>query len=286
MQSSNDVRERRELKQPKYQRENNLFERGANICNHCGTHRCSGYCWKETQTSRLYDPERDMNVPDNQRFTRTTDGQQKEYVKSVDYNCRMHFGKKLQFDNSGENNLTQGQERRIKLELIPDANGMPKIHAMRNHPRVLQEPYAFPFYNANNDFSFMLNCKCGHELIEEYGIEWYEKFGNNLVVSGLSGLEQFSGSHITERYCTGYQCKGNKNSHDFSSTVKELIEQYCSCEGNRDKTIRSIMAACMAQVTKGSSFPRDQALVILSGGKLKRCSYSSTSRCSVTNVEL
>ena len=80
--------------------------------------------------------------------------------------------------------------------------------------------------------------------------------------------------------------RANKNSHDFSSTVKELIEQYCSCEGNRDKTIRSIMAACMAQVTKGSSFPRDQALFILSGGKLKRCSYSSTSRCSVTNVEL
>eukprot|EP00984_Skeletonema_dohrnii_P031047 scaffold23084_cov153-Skeletonema_dohrnii-CCMP3373.AAC.2 len=287
MQSSQNVRDRRELKMPKYQRENDLFERGANICNHCGTHKCSDYCWKEIQHTRKFDPERDADVPDNQRFSRRgDDGQQQEYVNSSEYQCRMHFGSKLDYDNSGENNLTRGQERRTKVEVIADKNGMPKVHARRNHPRVLQEPYGFPFYNANNDFSFMLKCSCGHELMDERGMEWYEKYANNLVAAGWSGLGEFAGSYITDRYCTGYQCKGNKNSHDFASTVKELIEKYCSRGENREKTIRSLMATCMNEVTKGSSFPRDQALFILSGGKLKRCSYCSTSKCTVNNVKL
>jgi len=68
MQSSEDVRDRRELKHPKHQREGNLYDRSVNICNHCGTHKCSDYCWKEIQRTRKVDPERDGDVPPEQRF--------------------------------------------------------------------------------------------------------------------------------------------------------------------------------------------------------------------------
>ena len=288
MQSSDDVKERRELKKPKHVEENFLFDRNANMCNHCGNHKCSGYCWNEVERVRKFDPEHDQDVPESDRFTRTAPANNEtvEYVRFIKYDCRMHFGEKLAFDNSGENNLTRGQERQTKLLLDSDKNGLPKVHAMRNHPRQLQEPYGFAWYNANNDFGLMLKCKCGYELIAEKGTEWYEKYANNLVAAGWSALEQFSGNQVSERYVTGYQCKGNKNSHDFNAVAKELIERYCSRDSNLEKTIRSLMAVCMSEVTKGSSFPNDQAVFLLSGGKMKRCSSESTSKCSVSNVKL
>jgi hypothetical protein len=286
MQSSKDVRERRELKQPKFKRERDLKERSANFCNHCGSHTCSGYCWKATPRVRPYNQQTDLDVPAEKRFFRTVDGEQREFVRYKDLNCRMHFGAKLKFDASGEGNLTGGKPRSVKPELVHDDNGLPKFTAVRNHPRILQEPYGFNWYNANNDFQFMLKCKCGYDLIAEHGILWYENYANNLVAAGWAGLEHFFGNHIVRRYLTSYQCKGNANSHDFAKTVQDLIERYCSNEANQDKTIRSLMAVCMSEITKGSSVPRDLAEYVLSSGKLKRSSHGSTSKCSVTNVKL
>jgi hypothetical protein len=286
MQTSRDVRERRELKHPKFRREKNLFERSANFCNHCGSHTCSGYCWKVTTQVRRFNEETDSDVPAAKRFTRMKGGVEQEFVKYEESDCRMHFGTKLLYDASGEGNLTGGKPRNVKGELVHDDNGLPKFNAIRNHPRILQETYGFNAYGANNDFQFMLKCKCGYELLDEFGVEWYENYANNLVAAGWIGLEHFNGNHIAMRYLTSYQCKGNENSHDFAKMVEELIERYSNDEANLEKTIRSLMARCMSDVTKGSSVPRDQAGYILSSGKLKRSSEGSTRKTSVTNIRL
>lgn len=44
-----------------------------------------------------------------------------------------------------------------------------------------------------------------------FGLILYNHKVKKSLLAGFSGLEHFSGTYIAERYCTGYQCKGNKN---------------------------------------------------------------------------
>ena len=64
--------------------------------------------------------------------------------------CRMNFGTFLEYDASGENNKTRGKVREHSPNIQFDGNGQPRYFGRRNHPRVLQEPYSFPYYGANN----------------------------------------------------------------------------------------------------------------------------------------
>lgn len=94
MQSSRDALDKAELKQPKFCREADLFDRRANIINHAFLHRCSGYCLKEKRYKKKLDP------------TKPIEEQMGTYKE-----CRIGFGRELKFDSTEENNKTRGKER-------------------------------------------------------------------------------------------------------------------------------------------------------------------------------
>jgi hypothetical protein len=103
MQTSQTVLDAKELKQTKLSRERHLFKRLANITNHCGCHKCSNYCWNETSCVQKYDETKPSGVsPDDHFSWNGTD-----YVTVKKYECRMHYGEKLKYDSSVENNLRQ-----------------------------------------------------------------------------------------------------------------------------------------------------------------------------------
>eukprot|EP00957_Ditylum_brightwellii_P206155 15347056-Ditylum_brightwellii.AAC.1 len=52
------------------------------------------------------------------------------------------------YDPSGENDSTRGQEPLLKEKISFDKNGMPRYYARTNHPKVLQEPYKFFWWDA------------------------------------------------------------------------------------------------------------------------------------------
>ena len=121
----------------------------------------------------------------------------------------MGFGRSLSFDSSGKNNLTRGIAPMDRCTNIFDKNQQPRFYATRNHPRVLQAPYSFSFYGANNDTQYLLVNSHGDELFEEIGAIEYQKFFNNLLSMKMGGLEHHNGVYVLELYLTGYSCKGN-----------------------------------------------------------------------------
>ena len=147
MLSSQDVLHAGEMKKFKFGNEHRLYDRAVKLCNHCRTHKCSGYCLRPKPKNVQYiDRVNDADSP--HRFTGKD---MVEMIKIYVNDCRMHFGEELQYDGSGENNKTRGQPFHMHSYIEVDKNGIPKIFMKRNHPRVLQEPYAFYWYGSNND---------------------------------------------------------------------------------------------------------------------------------------
>ena len=105
MQSSSVVIEKGELKHPKHERENDLFERLVNITNHARTHKCSLYCWRPKKFSQKYDEKKHKKIKAEDRYV-NKEGE--ECVLIVINECRMGYGVALEYDPSGENNLTRG----------------------------------------------------------------------------------------------------------------------------------------------------------------------------------
>ena len=133
-QSSADVIDCQELKKPKFQREDNLFERSVNVTNHAGTHKCSDYCLKCKKLSQKFDPERHSDVKEQDKFQ--IDGV--EIVKVKCEECRFGFGQKLAYDPSGENNSTRRIPPIRELYTEPDKNGQVHFFGRQNHPRTVQ----------------------------------------------------------------------------------------------------------------------------------------------------
>ena len=69
----------------------------------------------------------------------------------------MGFGDPFEYDHSGEKNLTRGKYRVASLKLLWDNNGLGKMDARQNHPRLVQGPLARLFYGDNNDTQIILN---------------------------------------------------------------------------------------------------------------------------------
>lgn len=280
MQSSTDVLERRELKQPKFKREKDLFQRKANITNHAGTHKCSGYCARCENKVQLFDASK----PEHGRYDPFESADGKLYVRIPSKNCRMGFGQLLEFENeSGENNLTRGKPPiRDKPKIEMDKNGQPKLNPRRNHPRVVATPYGFHFYGANNDTQFILINATSKTTFESRGVGGYEKFANNLVAAGCGGLEHHNGAHIVLQYVTGYCCKGDMNSEEWETSMRSLTEKYCEIEGNEEKTVKSLIAKHMSEISNTMSCPKDEVVYGLAGGLLKRSPGALNLKCSVT----
>eukprot|EP00956_Cyclotella_meneghiniana_P014574 scaffold21883_cov60-Cyclotella_meneghiniana.AAC.2 len=163
-----------------------------------------------------------------------------------------------------------------------DKNGQPKLNPRRNHPRVVAMPYGFHFYGANNDTQFILINATSKETFQERGAEGYEKFSNNLVAAGCGGLEHHNGAHIVLRYVTGYCCKGNTNSEEWETSLRSLTEKYCEKEGNQEKTVKSLIAKHMNEITNTMSCSKDEVVYQVGGGLYKRSPGELKMKCSVT----
>ena len=82
----------------------------------------------------------------------------------------MGFGAPFEYDHSGEKNLTRGKDRVASLKLLWNNNGMSKMDARQNHPRLVQGPLAHLFYGANNDTQILLNNNSGKATLDLLGI--------------------------------------------------------------------------------------------------------------------
>ena len=230
-----------------------------------------------------YDPLIHGNVPDHMKYVAPSGI---HMINVIIRECRMGFGRALIFDSSGENNITRGIKPVCKCEIHFDKNQQPKFIATRNHPRVLQAPYVFHLYGANNDTQYLLVNDLGNELFEEIGPERYQNFFKNLLCMKMGGLEHYNGVFILELYVTGYTCKGNEMSKSWEAILRAITKEYCSRDSNKDKNLKSLVAKHMNEIAGSMSIPRDQAAYLLSGGIMKRNSFGTPLKCSVSSIDL
>ena len=195
---------------PKFRREDHLFARKANLLNHTLCHKCSGYCLKDGTFARLYDPANDADVPAKDRYDKTVDGVVCKMVSVPCRECRMHFGRAILRDMSGENNVTHGKPRVNDPAVGPDQNGTMKPIGRRNHAFMVEGPYCAANFNANSDTQVALINDNGRELLESLTFEEYKDFHNSLFTAGYPGLEHQCGAGLWIRYMTKYQYKGPK----------------------------------------------------------------------------
>ena len=283
MQSSDDVLKQGELKRFKFERELELYERSANMINHSGTHKCSGYCWKDKKFAQTFDPQLHHDVDESKRYT-NSDGV--EMVKIMCQECRMGFGDQLKFDPSGENNLTRGKPPARTPDIEIDKNGQPRVVPRRNHPRTTQKVHGAAYYVANSDTQIILVNATSDVTRQTLNDEEYESFSNNLTAAGLSGLEHHNGSYIMAMYATSYHCKGGENSQNWEAASRSVTNEYCNRTGNETRTLRSLMGKHMSEITRGMSLSKDQCLFLLGGGILKRSSRGKPYTCSVSSLEI
>ena len=256
MQSSEDIVKKSELKIPKHKRENDLFDRLVNVTNHARTHKCSAYCWKPKKFSQKYDEKIHKKISADDRYV-NKDGEECVLVEVNE--CRMGFGTGLKFDKSGENNLTRGIAPERILRLNFDKNGSVRYVARRNHPRVLQQPYSFPWWNANNDTQLLLVNTKGEESSKKLGDDQYEQKAENLNAAGMGGCEHYNGIFVLEEYVTAYSCKGGENSANWNDSIDAITTKYCANEENENKSVRSIMGKHMYKVAGSMSFTRNNS---------------------------
>ncbi|KAL7554626.1 hypothetical protein ACHAWF_018133 [Thalassiosira exigua] len=278
MQTSAEVVQRAELKKPKFQRESNLYQRKSNMCNHCLCHQCSAYCSRITQFSRLFDPTKDAGAEEKRCF-KDKDGQQ--MVRCDKCECRFQYGELLQFDPSGEGNLTRGMERIDKPYVAPDKNGLIRYYGRRNHPRMVQCPHGAFYYGANNDSQFPLVNATGPETLSKLGPLGYEQFCNCLSAAGLPGLEHYNGANLLEAYCTGYLCKGNENPREWKDAQQLITEKYCQHQANELKSFRNLIAKHMNEIVRHLKISKDQALYTNGDGVMKRLTMGNHLKASV-----
>ena len=283
MLSSENVIERKELSIPKFSRERSMFKRTVNISNQCRTHRCSNYCLREIAHSVIYNANIHQNIPDNRRFNATNGV---AMIRQIVKECRMKFGDALLFDHSGENNLTRGIAPLNSCEIKFDKNHQPKFFVPRNHPRILQQPYIFHLYGANNDTQYLLVNSDGDELLVQLGNEEYQKYFASLLASQMGGLEHHNGVHILEEYATGYTCKGGEHSRNWKSILRAVTSEYCSRDVNQNRNIKSLVAKHMNEIAGSLSIPRDQSSYLLAGGIMKRNSFGNIRKCSVNDIDI
>ena len=284
MQSSKNVLEKGKLRQPKCTREEHLCECCVNLDNHIKTHKCSsGYYIKKAVKNQKYDPQKHGDAAEEDI---REDARGVRRVTMTLEECQMLKTKLLNFDHSGENNLTGGVPPLLEPMLIFDLNSQLKFVPRQNHPRLVGEPLSFYSFGANNDTKSLLINATGEATLRDMGKDEYDHFTRNLLAAGKGGLEHFSRAHVCEEYITSYNCKGGESSHNWEVTSHAVTEEFCSREQNQDKTVRSLLGKHMNEVTCGMSITQDQAQYVLGGGMLKQNSYGSPLKCSVTQIDI
>lgn len=306
MQSAKDILHRKELKKPKWTREDNLVERRVNIDNHCRCHCCSDYCLKYKKVATPFDAKLHKDIPENDIWTNIKSGVKMANVRTCQ-GCKFKFGIPLKYDPSGENNLTRGIPRQQEPVVLPDDNGMMQYTARRNHPRIVQSAVQFPvcycsllvsdlshqlnsphqYWSANNDIKILMINKRDQTFEGHLNPrERIKRHTNNLVASGLGGLEHYHCLQSLSAYLTQYECKGNESSSEWKDVLTSLNDTFCNDDNNANKTVRSLIGKQMNEVMRAKSVSKDQSVFQLSGGKLKRTSAKYMFRCSLTSMDL
>ena len=90
----------------------------------------------------------------------------------------MGFGAPFEYDHYGEKNLTRVKDRVASLKILWENDGMGKMDARQNHPRLVQGPLARLFYGANNDTQIILNNNSWKASLDLLGIEGYAFFAS------------------------------------------------------------------------------------------------------------
>ena len=279
MLTSDDVLATNELKLLKCMRENELVLRRINVTNHVETHRCSNYCKEVEKITVDYNEEVHKDKASN--VFQDRNGKPKIVIER--FFCQQFFGYLLKYDNSGENNLTRGKERIIHAYVNFDENGQPRYYGIRNHPRILQEPHSFHYYGANNDLQKFLTAK--KEDVEVLcDIETLSMKLSHLSAAGFIGSDRFCGSSLAVDYTVNYFTLGGMNSEAWNQSCLSLAKAFC--DKDQIKSLRSVVAKSMYEVTKEMSVPRDETIYKLCGGKLVRTSDETTSKCSVNETEI
>ena len=75
-------------------------------------------------------------------------------------------------------------------------------------------------------------------------------------------------------------------SRSWQLVLGAITDEYCSRNGNQDKSIKSLVAKHMNEIAGSMSIPRDQAEYLLSGGVMKRNSFGTPMKCSVQSVDI
>ena len=221
---------------------------------------------------------------DHRNILEKSDGE--KMVKSMTEECRLGFGEVLEFDHSGERNITHGIKPSIRPYVQFNNNGMQKYMARRNHPRLIQQPYLSLFFGANNDTKLLLNGQFGKELLEKVGKEEYDRFTCNLIVAKMSCLEPGRCNNTLEEYLTWYACKGGETSKGLEEKLKVLTQTYCSKDNNQSKSLRSFMGKQMFKISNSMSLTRDQCHYMIAGGQLKQYTCETPMKCSITSMLL
>ena len=65
---------------------------------------------------------------------------------------------------------------------------------------MLQAPYSFLLYGANNDTQYLLVNNKGNDLYITIGHNEYQNF----ITMRMGGLEHHNGVYVLEQYLTGY----------------------------------------------------------------------------------
>jgi hypothetical protein len=194
--------------------------------------------------------------------------------------CRFGFGQSLTFDPSGDGNLTRGIPYLDAPCITFDANGQPRFHAKRNHPRVVQEPVGMNWYGANCDLVPMLTNHLTHAQHRAH----YPQFLRALALAGVSGLDQHHGSETAENYIVSYKCKGSDSSAAWDSILRSIGEQFVS-SSRGSSNIRSMVAKFMNEISHSRSLSKDEAVFLLSHGKMIY-NTATLKKCSVSSVNL
>lgn len=276
---SDDVLATNELKFLKCMREDELISRRINITNHTETHRCSNYCKRVEKITVDYNEKEHKDKAD--KVFQDQNGKPK-IVLERPY-CRMNFGYFLRYDNSGENNFTRGRERVVHPYVEFDDNGQPRYFGIRNHPRILQEPHSFHYYGANNDLQkFLIGKKEDPDVL--CNIDLLSNKLSHLSAAGAIGVDRYCGSSLAVDYTVNYFTLGGMNSEAWNQSCLSLAKAFCDKE--EQKSLRSVVAKSMYEVTKEMSVPRDETIYKLCGGKLVCTSDESTSKFSVNEREV
>eukprot|EP00956_Cyclotella_meneghiniana_P021654 scaffold39661_cov63-Cyclotella_meneghiniana.AAC.14 len=92
---------------------------------------------------------------------------------------------------------------------------------------------------------------CGHRFLCGWG-----------TLFNIHTSHRREGALIVEEYVAGYQCKEDKSSAEWEASSRAVTEEYCSREGNGQKTLASLISKHVGEITGGMSDSKDNGVFI------------------------